>query len=324
VWSTEIGTNLEEAVQHLLQGELVSIPTETVYGLAADALNPIAVAKIFSVKNRPSFNPLIMHFASIEEIEQYTTNFHGLAYEIASQFMPGPISILLSRDVEKVPDIVCAGLPQVAVRIPQKKLTLSLIEMLGRPLCAPSANKSGYVSPTSAKHVYVEMQGLLPYILDGGPAQVGLESTIIEVIEDKVYCHRQGGLALEEIEAFTGEKVHYAIPHHAKPSASGQLKSHYATNTPLYHGEPSRLIAQNHGRRIAVISFQKKYSQDVDTFILSEKGNLEEAAHQLFKVLRDLDTMNYDMIVAEIFPQSGLGLAINDRLHRAQEVMKEN
>jgi L-threonylcarbamoyladenylate synthase len=324
MWSTEIGTNLEEAVAHLLKGDLVSIPTETVYGLAADALNPLAVAKIFSVKSRPSFNPLIMHFASVDEIGHYTTNFHGLAYQIASQFMPGPLSILLTRNIDRVPDIVCAGLPQVAVRIPQNKLTLSLIEKLGHPLCAPSANKSGYVSPTSANHVYVEMQGLLPYILDGGEAGVGLESTIIEIINDEVHCHRKGGLALEEIEAFTGNKVYHALPHHAQPSSSGQLKSHYATHTPLYHGEPLKFIEQNQGKRIAVISLQKKYLGNVDTYTLSENGNLEQAAHRLFKVLREIDTMNYEMILAEIFPQHGLGLAINDRLHRAQVVMKAN
>jgi L-threonylcarbamoyladenylate synthase len=321
MYATSIDRDIDKAIRHLAEGNLVAIPTETVYGLAADALNEDAVLKIYTTKGRPSFNPLIVHLANVADIPQYCLGNIDFAMQIAEQFMPGPLSILVPRNTALLPDVVCAGLPKIGIRIPATSITRQLIEAYGKPLCAPSANKSGYVSPTSAQHVLSSLQGDIPYILDDGECSVGLESTIIECIDNEVWLHRKGGVAVEAIEQFIGKKVMEAIPHHAQPSTSGQLKSHYATNTPLILGNVTEQIKLNASKQIAIISFYKEYD-GASTFALSPTKNINEAAKNLFSTLRKLDNGQFDIIIAEHFPNEDLGAAINDRLYRAQSVMK--
>lgn len=323
MFNTQIGTDVDFAAQLLESGDVVAVPTETVYGLAANALNADAVTKIFEAKNRPFFNPLIIHLHSITQIEEYAV-IDKLSLSIAQQFMPGPITLLL-RKKEIVPDIVTAGSNKVAVRIPNHSTLFLLLQKLNFPLAAPSANAFGYVSPVTAAHVLQGLNNKIPYILDGGSSQVGLESTIIEVEDDMIVLHRAGGLAIEKIEAFTGKKL-IPVTHQKKPQTSGQLKSHYATSTPLIQGNVNDLLNDFRTKKVAIISFKNFYKNiaEENQFILSTKGDLNEAAKNLFSTMRKLDEQNkYDIIIAEIFPNQGLGTAINDRLQRAQFTHKQ-
>jgi L-threonylcarbamoyladenylate synthase len=314
-----IGHSIEKAKQHLIKGELVAIPTETVYGLAANALNPDAVIKIFEAKNRPYFNPLIVHCASWNEVKKYVQHIPYKATILAKEFAPGPLTFLLDKK-DIVPDIVTAGSNRVAIRIPSHPLTLALLASIDFPLAAPSANLFGYISPTSAAHVFESLHNKIAYILDGGTTTVGLESTIIGFDEnDGVILHRHGGISAEAIEEILGEKILIAEKQHLKPVAPGQLQSHYAPHTDLYTGNIDELLQSFAGKRIIIISFSKHYeSADIaDQFILSPKGELAEAAKNLFAALRMADQLKADVILAEIFPNEGIGRAINDRLERA-------
>jgi L-threonylcarbamoyladenylate synthase len=322
MFKTQIGTDINQALAFLNANEIVAIPTETVYGLAGNALSNEAVIKIFEAKNRPFFNPLILHLASVEQIEQYAF-IDEISLLLASHFMPGPFTLLLHKK-DIVPNLVTAGNAKVAIRIPHHPLTRQLLSQLNYPLAAPSANPFGYVSPVSATHVMKGLQGKIPYILDGGNCTVGLESTIVEVENGEVILHRAGGLAIEDIEQVIGKKI-IAYTHQSKPQTSGQLKSHYATTTDLLQGNIEELIQEHQGKKIAILSFNKEYDgiEKQHQYILSIKGNLNEAAQNLFNTMRQLDEMNYDVILAEVFPQQGLGLAINDRLQRAQVTEKD-
>lgn len=307
-----IGNSISEAAKHLTQGNVVGIPTETVYGLAANALNENAVLKIFDVKGRPRFDPLIVHCASVDAIKNYVTEVPQLAQKIFDAFAPGPITILLPKK-EVIPDLVTSGLPQVAIRVPQHPLTLQLLQSLSFPLAAPSANPFGYISPTTAQHVAQQLGLKIPYILDGGPAGVGVESTIIGFEDEQPVLYRLGGLSKESIEEITGP-LQLAINQSSNPKAPGALKSHYAPKKKLWFN-PGHKIEGN----VAVIAFDeyvKDYPASVQ-YLLSEKSSLKEAAKNLFATLRWLDESKYESIVAIIFPQQGLGLAINDRLQRA-------
>ncbi|MGE5107204.1 MAG: L-threonylcarbamoyladenylate synthase [Sphingobacteriales bacterium] len=321
---TSIGIDIKYAKELLEQGELVAIPTETVYGLAGNALNEDAVIKIYTAKNRPQFNPLIIHVANFSEADKYVREIPSKIKLLAENFVPGPLTFLLTKK-EIIPDIVTAGSNKVAVRIPNHPLTIELLSQLNFPLAAPSANPFGYVSPTNAQHVYDGLNGKIPYILDGGECTVGLESTIIGLNDyGKIIIHRVGGVSIEDIEKITGEKVVFQSNEMDIPDTPGQLKSHYATHTPLYLGNIGEMIKKYKGKKIAVISFSKNYD-DVDLknqFILSPSGNLEEAAKNLFKALRKTDELDVEIILAELLPGKGLGRAVNDRLHRAQHIYK--
>ncbi|MFC4231848.1 L-threonylcarbamoyladenylate synthase [Parasediminibacterium paludis] len=319
---TIIGTDVQAAAQILQQGQLVAIPTETVYGLAANALDEKAVVQIFDAKNRPRFNPLIMHVGSISAISQYAI-MNDLAQKLAHAFMPGAFTLLLPK-LPVVPDLVTAGSPKVAVRMPNHALTLALLQQLPFPLAAPSANVFGYVSPTTAQHVYDGLSGRIPYILDGGACTVGVESTIVEVVADAVVVHRVGGVNIEAIEALIGKKVQLPATTVHKPVTSGQLKSHYATTTPLIRGDVKALLAEFADKKVAIIGLNTYYEglPKAQQYLLSVDGNLTEAAQHLFNVMRQLDGKGYDVIIAEVFPDEGLGKAINDRLERAQVLHK--
>lgn len=322
--NTEIGTDINHAAALLKKGELVAIPTETVYGLAGNALNESAVVKIFSAKNRPRFNPLIIHISSLQELNKYAEAIPAVATTLANHFLPGPLTLLLPKKAI-VPDIVTAGSNKVAIRIPRHPVTRTLLHELDFPLAAPSANPFGYVSPTSAQHVYDGLHGKIPYILDGGECTIGVESTIVSFDDaENVVVHRVGGVAVEAIEEVTGKKVVFQINHQDAPDTPGQLKSHYATTTPLIAGDIRELLKKYPNEKVAVITFSKHYQAEniIQQYVLSANNDLEEAAKNLFKTLRLVDKIDATIILAERFPNEGLGRAINDRLNRAQHIYK--
>lgn len=322
---TETGHDILKAASFLRNAELVAIPTETVYGLAANALNEDAVLKIYAAKNRPQFNPLILHVASFEQAKQFIKDMPAEAEQLATAFWPGSLTMLFNKQ-PTVPDIVTAGSKRVAIRVPNHPLTLQLLAQLDFPVAAPSANPSGYVSPTTAQHVFEGLHDKIPYILDGGPCGVGVESTIIGWNEDgELELHRLGGIAIEQIEAVIGKKIKHQKKITDHPSAPGQLKSHYATHTPLYIGAIHELLPAFADKKIITINFQQYQTglSKEQQFILSATGSAAEAAKNLFRVLREADSMNADVILAELLPDEGLGRAVNDRLERAQHSMKE-
>lgn len=312
-----IGNDVWQAAQYLKRGQLVAIPTETVYGLAGNALDGEAVAAIFETKGRPSFNPLIVHIKGVEEIEKYCDTIPEPLQELAKQFMPGPLTLLLNKK-SIIPDLVTAGSERVAIRVPNHEMTLQLLSQLDFPLAAPSANPFGYISPTTAKHVQNQLGDKIPYILDGGPCTVGIESTIVGMGENGITIFRKGGLAIEDIEALTGPV--FVMEHSvSRPDAPGMLSSHYAPGRPLLIGDLSTLVKKFGSHRVAVISLKDRGIVLKNGFVkvLSANGDLREAAQNLFSVLRECDELPVQMILTEWMPDQGLGRAINDRLRRA-------
>lgn len=311
------GRDIQTAIQILKKDDLVAIPTETVYGLAGNAFSEEAVVKIFEVKNRPSFDPLIVHVASIEEAEKMVLNIPLLAKELAAKFWPGPLTLLL-RKQGIIPDIVTSGLDTVAIRIPDHPITLELLKSLGFPLAAPSANPFGYVSPTTIKHVNDQLGDKIPYILDGGDCHIGIESTIIGFQNDKPEVYRLGGIAVEDIESVIGP---VDVKHHSssRPLAPGTLESHYAPGKRVELRDTVVLDPSADPGQIGLIRFMDLYSgiPEKNQVILSGSGNLKEAAKNLFSALRQMDEMDVKYIIAESVPDYGLGRAINDRLRRA-------
>jgi L-threonylcarbamoyladenylate synthase len=321
MFKTEIGSDVNKAKLLLKQGELVAIPTETVYGLAGNGLNLKAIGKIYAAKNRPQFNPLILHVAHVDQLEKWVQDIPMACHDLIAQLSPGPITYLLPKS-DNVPDIVTAGSHRVAIRIPAHDLTLSLLSQLDFPLAAPSANPSGYVSPVTSQHVFDGLSGIIPYILEGGNAKIGLESTIVGFEEGKVVVHRLGGIAAEQLEEITGKEVELRLSH-ASPTAPGQLKSHYATRKPLFLGDIKNLYQEHAHKKMGILSFQQTYDfPGVIQRQLSPTGNIDEAASQLFSTMRDLDNADIEIILSEVFPDRGLGKAINDRLQRAAYPLK--
>ncbi|MBL7856106.1 MAG: threonylcarbamoyl-AMP synthase [Cyclobacteriaceae bacterium] len=310
----EIGKDITKAKQLLEAGELVAIPTETVYGLAGNALDVTAVTKIFVAKNRPEFDPLIVHIADRAQVNVYAENIPELAQQLAERFWPGPLTLVLRRK-NNIPDLVTSGLDTVGIRCPDHALTRELLQSLSFPLAAPSANPFGYVSPTTPAHVNDQLGDKLSYILDGGACEVGIESTIIGFENDAPVVFRMGGLSLEKIEAVVG-KVHIATHSSSNPKAPGQLVSHYAPRKKVILGDVKNLLKDYAKEVSAVLSFKTNFNVP-HQFILSPSGNVEEAAQRFFTALRDLDKLPVDVILAEQVPNVGLGRAINDRLHRA-------
>ncbi len=309
-----IGENIEIAAKNLSEGKLVSNPTETVYGLAGNALNDSAVANIFKVKNRPFFDPLILHVKSVNVAKLYTQNWNETALKLAENFMPGPLTLLMYKN-EKISDLITSGSPKVAIRIPFHEMTLKLLEIIDFPLVAPSANPFQYISPTKAEHVEIQLGDKISYILDGGECKVGIESTIIDVTEDKVKVMRLGGLDLNEIEKCIGYKP--LIVKNDK-SVPGQLEKHYSPHKKLKIIQSENEIEANHFSKIGVLSFGDNFKKDYFLNLnLSSNGNIDEAAQHLFSYLRQLDQSGLEIIYTKLLPENGLGMAINDRLTRA-------
>ncbi len=311
-----IGKDIQRAVALLRAGELVGIPTETVYGLAANALDTQAVAKIFSVKDRPSFDPLIIHVPDAASMQQWVMAVPEKARLLAEKFWPGPLTLLLPRK-STIPDLVTSGLDTVGIRCPDHPLTHELLQAVTFPLAAPSANPFGYISPTSAAHVQTQLGQKIPYILDGGECRVGIESTIIGFEANRALVHRLGGLSLERLEAAIGA-VEVRLIASANPVAPGQLHSHYAPRKKLILGDLDRLLRE-YGTSAAVLAFKTKreFVDESRQRVLAPTGSVLEAAQNLFAMLRELDQSDAPIILAEWVPEIDVGRAINDRLRRA-------
>ena len=316
---TIIGSEINTAAELLQKGEIIAIPTETVYGLAANALDADAVLKIYETKGRPLFNPLILHVSSANEFEKYAKNIPQLVYILAEKFCPGPITFVLPKK-DIIPDIVTSGGDSVGLRVPEHLLTLELLSNLPFPLAAPSANSYGYISPVTAAHVYEQLNEKIPYILDGGTSSVGLESTVVSVSENSIDVLRLGGISIESLKTVC-EKIKISNLPVSKnhPSSPGQSKSHYAPRTKLYAGNMKGMLRRFANNRKALLSFSEKHEGEniIAEEILSASCDLHEAARNLFTAMRKLDACGADVILAERLPAEGLGLAINDRLDRA-------
>ncbi len=317
---TEIVSSCErvEVVALLRAGESVGLPTETVYGLAADALNPIAVAKIFEAKERPRFDPLIVHLPDrdwLEEIAYVPAQDRQLILELASQFWPGPFTIVLPKR-EIVPDIVTAGLGTVAVRISAHPVFSEIIQAFGAPLAAPSANRFGRVSPTTAQHVVDELNGRIHLIVDAGATTHGIESTIVTVHDGKIDILRRGPITAEQLSEFGTIDI---VKSRDKVSAPGQLTTHYAPKTRLRLIEDANSFSPDKNQRVGLLAWNPVKSEKTFAVVrcLSERQDLREAATNLFRYLRELDARDLDLIIAEQVPDRGLGAAIMDRLRRA-------
>ena len=315
---TQVSTDRNSAVELLRQGEAVALPTETVYGLAADALNPIAVAKIFEAKGRPRFDPLIIHLPDpgwLEKVADPLKQHRQLVSSLAEKFWPGPFTMVLpKRDI--IPEIVTAGLETVAVRISAHPIFSEIVSAFGKPLSAPSANRFGRISPTTAKHVLDELNGHIPLIIDAGPTTHGIESTIVAVHDGKIDILRRGPITSEQLSKF-GEVGIATV--REKISVPGQLPSHYAPKTPLRILDNLKSFTPMTNERCALLAWTpiKNDERFVAIRNLSRQQHLREAAANLFRYLRELDALDVDLIVAERVPGEGLGAAILDRLQRA-------
>lgn len=312
------GTDIEFAARLLIKGGVVAIPTETVYGLAANACDEKAVVNIFSIKQRPTFDPLIVHLAEAAQLDRFALTVPDMAAELAAAFWPGPLTLVLPRR-SVIPDIVTSGLDTVGLRVPSHPLTLELLRQLPFPLAAPSANPFGYISPTTAGHVVDQLGGKIPYVLDGGPCKVGVESTIVGFEDGNAVVYRLGGLPVEELRRVV-KNIKVRTASSSDPLAPGMLESHYAPRRPLIAGDPDELLVSYGSQRLGVIAFSRDFSNHpavIHAEILSEGGDLAEAAAHLFAAMRRADAAGVDVIIAEFVPDEGLGRAINDRLRRA-------
>jgi L-threonylcarbamoyladenylate synthase len=307
------------AAAFLRRGDPVALPTETVYGLAADALNSIAVAKIFEAKQRPRFDPLIVHLPDRAWLDRVAQIRHGdrqLILKLIDRFWPGPLTLVLQRQ-SMIPDIVTAGLDTVAVRMSTHPVFAEIIREFGSPLAAPSANRFGRLSPTAAAHVVEELDGLIPMIIDAGPSEHGIESTIIAIRNDRIELLRRGPISAEELSEFGN--VVMATRNALTPEAPGQLPAHYAPRTPLVIVEDVASFAAPEQKRCGLLTWNsgEKPAQFAAVRHLTSRKDLREAASNLFRCLRELDHENLDLIVAEKIPEQSLGCAIMDRLRRA-------
>jgi L-threonylcarbamoyladenylate synthase len=316
------GTDLILAKKLLTEGKLVAIPTETVYGLAANGLDETAVAGIFSAKNRPTFDPLILHVASIEQAQSLCTDWPEMADKLARAFWPGPLTLILPK-ADHVPDLTTSGQPTVGIRMPNNRLTLELLSTLPFPLAAPSANPFGYVSPTNAQHVADQLGDRIDYILDDGDCSVGIESTIITIDNGTPKVLRLGGLSLERIADVLGFPVLEHLNQNSNPQAPGQLDQHYSPRCKLI--ALNTMPAEDIEPSVSIIYFSKQEAQrssdynssDGSHYYLSDSGDTNQAASNLFSTLRRLDQDNQKVAYFEWAPNEGLGRAINDRLQRA-------
>jgi L-threonylcarbamoyladenylate synthase len=307
-----------KAATLLKDGNVVAIPTETVYGLAANAFNEEAVRKIFEIKGRPLFNPLIVHIKSIDFLEQLACNIPPKAKQLAQHFWPGSLTLVLPKK-DIVPSIITAGKDTVAVRVPNHPVTLALLNSLNFPLAAPSANPFGTISPTEAKHVSDYFNENIPMVLDGGKCQNGIESTIIGFEHDEPILYRLGSVTVEEIEKIVG-KISVKNKKEIAPDAPGMLEKHYAPKTKTHLELDVNAFIQKHpNKKIGVLLFNQRIEENtfINQEILSENGNYKQAAVNLYSAMHRLDKLGLDLIVAERFPDIDLGKSINDRLERA-------
>ncbi|MBI5395787.1 MAG: threonylcarbamoyl-AMP synthase [Verrucomicrobia bacterium] len=298
----------------LRAGGLVAFPTETVYGLGADATNATAVARVFEAKERPHFDPLIVHLGAADWLERVVESAPAEARRLAEKFWPGPLTLVLPKRAV-IPDIATAGLPTVAVRVPAHPVAHAMIEAAGVPVAAPSANRFGRISPTTGPAVEEELGGRIELILDAGPTRHGIESTIVAFDAAGPRVLRPGPVTLEALRECLGREVRFAARESGTPASPGMMESHYAPRTPLRLMDPKLTLVG----RVGLLAFSETRAVPgfaaVET--LSASGDLREAAANLFAALRRLDAAGLDLIVAEPVPEQGLGVAIMDRLRKA-------
>ncbi len=315
---TIIGIDIEKAAELLRSGEVVAIPTETVYGLAANALDTKAVQKIYAAKDRPANNPLIVHIGAISQMEQIASDIPEIAKKLAAAFWPGPLTLVLPKQ-SHIPEIVTAGLPTVGIRVPQHSLTQELLERLDFPVAAPSANPFGYISPTTAAHVARQLSGRIPYILDGGACSAGIESTIVGFEDGNAVIFRFGAIPPDEILK-VALQLNYHQADGTQVLAPGMLPYHYSPQTSMALVDDLDEVEDwKQFGKVGVLSLNNSISELAASqqIQLSAKGDFKEAARNLYAALHQLDEMGLDQIIAERLPANGLGLGINDRLKRA-------
>jgi len=316
---TVISTDRVAAVEVLRKGDVVALPTETVYGLAAKAVDPIAVAKIFAAKERPRFDPLIVHLPNrgwLGKVVDVPAGDRQLIDRLTEKFWPGPFTMVLPKR-EIIPDIVMAGLDTVAVRSSAHPVFADIIAELDEPLAAPSANRFGRISSTTARHVLDELDGRIPLIIDAGPTEHGIESTIVGIRDGKIMIFRRGPITHEQLSEFAEVTWMSAASGISSP---GQLPSHYAPRTPLRLIDNAEGFPVEKDRCVGLLAWNGGFRAPqafAAVRILSDRRDLKEAAANLFRYLRELDTLSLDLIVAERVPPQGLGAAIMDRLERA-------
>lgn len=313
-----ITTDIKKAKKALKKNKLVAIPTETVYGLAGNAYNESALVEIFKLKNRPFYNPLIVHIKSASSITDVAIDIPESAMILAEKFWPGPLTLVLKKQPH-ISDLITAGKDTVAVRVPNHPVALALLDKLDFPLAAPSANPFGSISPTNADHVFNYFGAKLEVILDGGECEKGLESTIIGFEDNQPILYRHGSISSEEIEKITG-KLSTITTSEKTPNAPGMLSRHYAPNTDTYlTNNVVELIKCFKGKRIGILVFKNQINGKsiIHKEILSKSGDLNEAAKNLYAAMHRLDENNLDVIIAERLPDVGLGKTMNDKLERA-------
>ena len=312
-----ISKDIQKAVQLLTENQLVAIPTETVYGLAGNIFSEKAIKSIFSTKQRPFFNPLIVHISSVKSLNNLVTHVPEKAKLLAAAFWPGSMTLVLKKS-KTIPDIITAGKDTVAVRVPNHPITLALLKKLPFPLAAPSANPFRSISPTKPAHVENYFRNSIKMVLDGGSCANGIESTIIGFENEEPVIYRLGALPLEEIEAVVG-KISIKNKKEEKPDAPGMLARHYAPKTSTFLvDDVAAEIEKNTGKKMGVLVFKSSLNnENITEIILSKNGSLQEAASRLYSAMHDLDSKNLDLIIAERFSEFGLGKSINDRLQRA-------
>ncbi|MEI6311720.1 MAG: L-threonylcarbamoyladenylate synthase [Bacteroidota bacterium] len=315
-----ISTDIALAKKYLEDEQVIGLPTETVYGLAGNMYSEKAIGTIYKIKQRPSFNPLIVHLKDITDLEKVAIHIPAKAYQLAQTFWPGPLTLLLPKH-PSIPNQITAGKDSVAVRVPNHPVALALLASLDFPLAAPSANPFTRISPTNAEQVEAYFQNEIPLVLQGGSCKNGVESTIIGFDEDRVILYRYGAIPIEAIEAEVGE-VHIYIQNEKNPEAPGMLMKHYSPHTPVVISDNIKAeILKHPEKKIGLIVFYQAISSvDINhQQVLSSEGDLQEAAANLYQALHSLDALQLDVIIAEIFPDEGLGKTINDRLRRAAE-----
>lgn len=315
---TNISDSINQASHFLKLGMAVAIPTETVYGLAANIYDEKAIRSIFELKERPLNNPLIVHIHSFTQLNEIAQNIPYAAVKLAEKFWPGPLTLVLDKAGD-IPDVVTAGKKTVGLRMPNHPVAQDLLKSIPFPLAAPSANPFMRISPTNPERVFDYFEGKIPFILDGGECNNGIESTIVGFQENKPVIYRLGSISVEEIEKIVGN-IEVLNNENSAPNAPGMMKKHYSPKTKLtLTTDVLKEIGLNQGKRIGLLAFHEVPENCIleTVKILSENKNLEEAAHNLYEYLQELDSENLEVIIAEKMPNQGLGNSINDRLQRA-------